>query len=164
MTKLISYIAAKPKSSRKRKKASINFNPESSKKRTIALNKNSEDDLDNDFIVDDIKNKKPRHGENTKSSSELSLEEDQESNQHDQLVSSRDKNQTRSTISSTNSSTSKLTVTTPEVIIREGHYIQNEGGFQIQSDKAFIQQQVQLLGTAFSLQDCPGLASEWLIL
>ena len=36
----------------------------------------------------------------------------------------------------------------------------NEGGLQAQTDKHFIQQQVQLLATAFTVQDCPGLTGD----
>jgi hypothetical protein len=139
----------------------------------------SKDDSD-DFIDSKIKDKTKRHEEN-EDSSELSSGEDEESsrinkisqdtqpsivgNRIQRTLSRRkppatSQSNTLSTISSTRSGASQFTGISPEVPVGEENNTGNESGFQVQTNKNFIQQQVQLLATAFTLQDCPGLAGE----
>ena len=144
------------------------------------------DDLGNDFIDYEVKDKTTRHEEND---SEVSSGEDEESsrankssqdrqpsvlgNKIQRTISRRktpatSQNSSLSTISSTRSGgsqslSSQFTGLSPEIPVGEENTVENEGGFQVQTDKSFIQQQVQILATAFTLQDCPGLAGECIL-
>lgn len=65
---------------------------------------------------------------------------------------------TSSTISSNIEQLTQLSVGLPD----QEHYVND--GLHLQTDKSFLQQQVQLLTTAFTLKDCPGLAGEYIVL
>ena len=162
--------AAKQKQSRKRRKASVNFNPKSSRKKAIASSKNKEDHLDSDFI--DVKDKTTKNEENE---SDLSSDEEIgrinetcQNNRTDILGSGiqrtlsrrqtpmSSQSNTLSSLSSTRTDSSQFTGISPKNPIENNL----ECGFQVQRDKNFIQQQVQLLTTAFTLQDCPALAGK----
>ena len=102
----------------------------------------------------DDKDKDDRiHGKNEESSKLSSQEEQEESDQINN-------NQQDAQLSiAGNKNTPTISQEISSKVGKESN-VGNEGGLQAQTDKHFIQQQVQLLTTAFTLQDCPGLAGE----
>lgn len=163
----------KTKSAHKRRKASINFrSPKPRKKKAVACSRDS--DNHTDLIDFNVKDKTTRNEENEESS-ELS-EEDKERRKTNKTIQiartkkSQDSHRktpattqsnTLSTLSSTGSrvsSTSKqLNIMSPDLLVglREGNCMENE---IVQTDKNFLQQQIQFFATGFTLQDCPSLA------
>ena len=135
-------------------------------------NQNREDDSENDFIEyeDKVKDKATR---NEMNESELSSNEGTSGiNNRTNILGTRiqrtlsrrktpatSESNTISTISSTRSDrSSQFTGISPRV---QENNLENEDGFQVLTDRNFIQQQVQLLSTAFTLErDCPGLAGK----
>ena len=138
----------------------------------VASTKNKEDHLDSDFI--DVKDKSTKNKVN-----ESDLSSDEEigrinetcQNNHTDILRSgiqrtlsfrktpmSSQSNTLSSLSSTRTDSSQFTGISPKNPIENN--LEYEGGFQAQTDKNFIQQQVQILTTAFTLQDCPGLAGK----
>ncbi|XP_028403704.1 uncharacterized protein LOC114526323 [Dendronephthya gigantea] len=175
--------AAKPKtkSARKRRKASINFKPPKLRKKSAVAHSNDSDNVDHTDLIDFNVKDKTKQNEENEESSELSETEKESSktSKTNETVQPNKKRQEKhshrktpatiqgNTLSSTESrsveSTSyskQLTITSPElpvVPMREENCMKNE---DVQTDKNFLQQQIQIFGTAFTLHDCPNLADK----